>query len=69
MRYELVGLIEHQGDGLGSGHYIAICRRGDKWYEVDQDLVVEIDLPAVLNKQVSGWMTSWERTQTHILRM
>lgn len=31
-KYTIMSIIIHQGTGIRSGHYIANCKRGDKWY-------------------------------------
>lgn len=38
-RYELVGVIGHVGSELASGHYRALVRHCDSWYECDDSFV------------------------------
>ena len=42
--YSLVGVISHLGRDLGSGHYIAHCRRGGSWYEFSDSKVLRSTL-------------------------
>lgn len=33
-RYKLVGLVEHLGGSLYSGHYVSCVQSGDRWFAV-----------------------------------
>ena len=49
--YKLYGVIEHRGEDLDSGHYVAFCRRGHLWYLFDDNVCVEVQLKTVLSSQ------------------
>ena len=40
--YELVGAIVHKGDGIDGGHYVALVKRGNKWYCTNDSNVSEV---------------------------
>jgi hypothetical protein len=42
--YELIGVINHIGDDIKSGHYIAYIKKEQKWYRCDDEEVVELEL-------------------------
>jgi hypothetical protein len=42
--YRCTGIVVHLGGGVGSGHYVAYVRRGERqWLRVDDTLVSEVD--------------------------
>lgn len=47
--YELRGMVLHHGISAEGGHYTAECRRGQKWYRIDDNRVSEIKLSEVLH--------------------
>ena len=49
--YKLYGVVEHIGEGLEEGHYVAYCRRGHLWYLFDDRLCQEVLLKCVLSSQ------------------
>lgn len=49
--YKLYGVVEHRGEGLEEGHYVAYCRRGHLWYLFDDCLCEEVLLKCVLSSQ------------------
>jgi len=51
-RYELSGVVEHQGS-LSGGHYTAFVRAGSSWYHMSDSHVSEADEEAVLGAQAS----------------
>lgn len=40
--YRLVSIGCHTGSSPHGGHYFAVCRRGDKWFKIDDDDVSEL---------------------------
>lgn len=49
--YKLYGVVEHRGEGLEEGHYVAYCRRGHLWYLFDDSVCQEVLLKCVLSSQ------------------
>ena len=49
--YEIDAFIEHFGSSARSGHYTMCRKMGDKWWEVDDDKVTELDIGDVLNRK------------------
>lgn len=43
VRFDLKGFIVHHGDSAGQGHYTAVIRQGDRWFEVDDSRVSVLD--------------------------
>lgn len=41
--YDLYGMIQHFGNDVNSGHYIAKCKHFDKWYEFNDSKVNKIE--------------------------
>jgi uncharacterized UBP type Zn finger protein len=41
--YELIGVINHVGNTIKSGHYITYTKKNDKWYEIDDLDVKEVN--------------------------
>lgn len=39
--YELYGVVLHEG-GINSGHYIAMAKHQNKWFEYNDDLITEL---------------------------
>ena len=50
-RYALKATVLHFGRGHEAGHYIAYGRRGNSWYQFDDQRVLEYDLEDVLEDQ------------------
>ena len=46
---ELLGIILHKGDSTNSGHYIAIVKRNNIWYNCDDANITEINIENALN--------------------
>jgi ubiquitin C-terminal hydrolase len=51
MRYEAVAQIEHIGD-LNGGHYWAICRRNDGWYNINDTNVSKSEFKPTKNTYI-----------------
>lgn len=47
--YELIGIIEHIGETLYSGHYVAYLKREDKWYSADDSRIFQITVEEALH--------------------
>ena len=47
--YDLYGVINHYGD-MNGGHYIALCKNDNKWYEFDDSHVVQKSQRDVVSK-------------------
>jgi len=41
--YELIGVINHIGDDIKTGHYVAYIKKEQKWYECDDEDVDELE--------------------------
>ena len=46
--YDLFAVSQHYG-GTGFGHYTAVCKNGDKWYNYDDSSVTETSKNACLS--------------------
>lgn len=46
--YRLYAVILHEGN-IDGGHYIALCRNGEKWYTCNDDRISDTDIDDVLN--------------------
>lgn len=44
-------MIEHQGDDMDCGHYVAYCRRAHSWYLFDDCSCTNVTLREVLAAQ------------------
>ena len=42
--YTLLGLIEHHGVFINSGHYVSYIRQNNKWYHCDDKHITETNL-------------------------
>ena len=42
INYTLLGLIEHHGVFIDSGHYVSYIRQSNKWYHCDDKHITEI---------------------------
>lgn len=47
--YKLAGVVQHLGASTSGGHYIAIVRKNDKWYSIDDATVSEIQTDVIKN--------------------
>ena len=47
--YTLLGLIEHHGVFIDSGHYFSYIRQSNKWYHCDDKHITETDLLTLSN--------------------
>ena len=45
----LLGLIEHHGVFIDSGHYVSYIRQNNKWYYCDDKYITETNLPTLSN--------------------
>lgn len=45
--FKLITVIEHRGNNLECGHYVAYTLRGEQWYECNDDRIREISQDAV----------------------
>ncbi|CAN6612454.1 hypothetical protein TRVA0_005S01068 [Trichomonascus vanleenenianus] len=60
-RYELIGVVVHEGRSVSSGHYIAYCKQSeDSWFEFDDEMVRSIREQQVL-KEGSAYMLVYSR--------
>ena len=50
--YDLFGVVNHTGT-LNGGHYTAICRNKDSWYEFNDSQVIKIE-PHEIHKVISN---------------
>ena len=46
--YDLISVSQHYGASFG-GHYTSVCKKGNKWYEFDDDEVTETDKNKIVN--------------------
>ena len=46
--YKLVATIDHDGESIDRGHYIAHVRSGKAWFRCSDDIVTEVDIELVL---------------------
>lgn len=51
MQYRLVGCVCHHGRGVQSGHYTAFVREQDRWFHVNDDLLLETTFQKVREAQ------------------
>ena len=49
-KYDLIGINQHYGMSIG-GHYVAICKNGENWYEFDDESVNEIEPNNFMNNK------------------
>ena len=49
INYTLLGLIEHHGVFIDSGHYVSYIRQSNKWYHCDDKHITETNLLTLLN--------------------
>ena len=47
--YTLLGLIEHHGVFINSGHYVSYIRQNKKWYHCDEKHITETNLLTLSN--------------------
>ena len=47
--YTLLGLIEHHGFLINSGHYVSYIRQNNKWYHCDDKHITETKLLTLSN--------------------
>jgi hypothetical protein len=57
-RYELIGIISHQGTAMTQGHYIAFCYINQSWYLFDDSHVQIVDEIAVFQDNYPIHQTS-----------
>ena len=50
INYTLLGLIEHHGAFMNSGHYVSYIRQNNKWYQCDDKHTTETILFMLSNK-------------------
>lgn len=63
MRYQLTGVVEHQG-GMGGGHYVAYVRSGDgRWWYISDDCVSESSSEAARTSQ--AYILWYEQVDQH----
>ena len=49
INYTLLGLIEHNGVFIDSGHYVSYIRQSNKWYHCDDKHITETNLLTLSN--------------------
>ena len=49
INYTLLGLIEHHGVFIDSGHYVSYIRQSNKWYHCDAKHITETNLLTLSN--------------------
>ena len=49
IKYDLIGLINHYGSGK-SGHFIAVCKKKDKWFQFNDSEISEFDSKNLINE-------------------
>ena len=49
IHYTILGLIEHQGVFIDSGHYVSYIRQRNKWYHCDDKHITETNLLTLSN--------------------
>ena len=49
INYTLLGLIEHHGIFIDSGHYVSYIRQSNKWYHCDDKHITETNLLTLSN--------------------
>ena len=49
INYTLLGLIEHHGVFINSGHYVSYIRQNNKWYHCDDKHITETNLLTLSN--------------------
>ena len=49
INYTLMGLIEHHGVFINSGHYVSYIRQNNKWYHCDDKYITETNLLTMSN--------------------
>ena len=49
LNYILLGLIEHHGVFIDSGHYVSYIRKSNKWYHCDDKHITETNLLTLSN--------------------
>ena len=49
VNYTLLGLIEHHGVFIDSGHYVSYIRQSNKWYHCDDKHITETNLLTLSN--------------------
>ena len=49
INYTLLGLIEHHGVFIDSGHYVSYIRQSNKWYHCDDKYITETNLLTLSN--------------------
>ena len=49
INYTLLGLIEHHGVFIDSGHYVSYIRQNNKWYHCDDKHITETNLLSLSN--------------------
>lgn len=51
-RYSLFAVVNHQGQKINAGHYIAYVRQQrDYWYKCDDDVITRANLQEVLGSE------------------
>ena len=49
INYTLLGLIEHHGVFIDSGHYVSYIRQSNKWYHCDDKHITDTNLLTLSN--------------------
>ncbi len=49
-KYDLIGLINHYGSSGNGGHYIAFCKKNDKWFQFNDNDVSEFDSQKLISE-------------------
>lgn len=46
-KYELIGISQHRGSGIGGGHYVAYVKRGQEWFCANDSSISSVDVKNV----------------------
>ena len=44
-KYNLYGVIVHEGFNLNSGHYYAYCKNNEEWFKFNDSIVTKLEHP------------------------
>ncbi|AXI24226.1 Ubiquitin specific protease [Cardinium endosymbiont of Sogatella furcifera] len=61
VKYNLYAFIQHRGEGISSGHYIAYVKREDKWYRVNDGTIEEPSLSDVIDASKTAYLLFYKK--------